>query len=314
MISPELRHLLEKQNYAFIGKHSAVKICSWTKNSLIDNGVCYKQKFYGINSHMCCQMSTTIGFCPNRCLFCWRPIEYTEANQMPGKGLDKPKDIIKNSVKMQRRQIEGFRGNKKTNIKRFNEAQNPMHYAISLAGEPTAYPKLDELIKELHKLGKTTFVVSNGMNPDVIKKINPTQLYISIAAPNKELMKKINQPQFRDFWERFSKSLEYLKQKPRGTLRITLIKGWNMVEPENYAELIKKAQPKFIEVKAYMNVGFSKQRFAYENMPTHEEVREFAEKIAEHAGMKIIDEQKRSRVVLLMSGDEKSRFISFKNI
>ncbi len=310
MIGAELRKLLEKQQYAFIGRHSAVKICSWTKKSLLGDGFCYKQKFYGIRTHLCCQMSPSINFCSNKCLFCWRPIEYTEGKEIEGE-IDSPDELVKNSIEMQQRQLAGFKGNSKVNMKKFEEAQEPMHFAISLAGEPTAYPRLKEFIEELHKLGKTTFVVSNGMNPDVIKEIEPTQLYISIAAPNKEIMKKINQPELDDYWERFNKSLENLQEKKRGTLRITLIKEWNMVEPENYAKLISKAQPKFVEVKAYMNVGFSKQRFGMEHMPRHEEVREFAEKIADCAGMKIIDEKKESRVVLLMKEDFDGRVMKF---
>ena len=310
MIGAELKKLLEKQQYGFIGRHSAVKICSWTKKSLLDEGFCYKQKFYGIRAHLCCQMSPSINFCSNKCLFCWRPIEYTEGSEIKGE-IDSPNDLIKNSVLMQRRQIEGFRGNSRVNMEKFEEAQEPMHFAISLAGEPTAYPRLKEFIAELHKLGKTTFVVSNGMNPDVIKEIEPTQLYISIAAPNKELMKKINQPEFADYWERFNRSLENLREKKRGTLRITMIKGENMIEPEGYAKLISKAQPKFVEVKAYMNVGFSKERFGMEHMPRHEEVKSFAEKIADCAGMKIIDEKKESRVVLLMKEDFDGRIMKF---
>ena len=307
-MKPELKHLLEKQNYAFIGSHSAIKICSWTKHSLLDEGTCYKEKFYGIKSHSCCQMSPSINFCENRCLFCWRPIEYTEGHEIKD-NIDNPKDLIKNAVKMQQRQLAGFKGNEKVNLEKFKEAQEPMQFAISLAGEPTDYPKLNEFIEELHKLKKTTFVVSNGMNPEIIKQINPTQLYISISAPNKELFEKITQPQIPNAWEKFNQSLEYLKNHPRATLRITLIKGWNMIEPENYAKIIEKAKPKFIEVKAYMNVGFSKQRLEYKNMPTHQEVKEFARLIAQKANLKKIDEQERSRVVLLMKKDMKNRFI-----
>jgi len=310
MIGVELKKLLEKQQYGFIGRHSAIKICTWTKKSLLDEDVCYKEQFYGIKAHRCCQMSPSVGFCSNRCLFCWRPIEYTIGNIVKGE-VDAPKDLIKKAVKMQQKQIAGFKGNSKINMKKFEEAQEPMQFAISLAGEPTAYPKLKEFIEELHKLGKTTFVVSNGMNPDIIKEINPTQLYISVAAPNKELMKKINQPELDDYWERFNQSLENLRDKKRGTLRITLIKGWNMIEPEGYAKIISKAQPKFVEVKAYMNVGFSKQRFGMEHMPLHSEVKEFAAEIAKHAGMKIIDEKKNSRVCLLMKEDFDSRIMEF---
>ena len=40
------KKLMEKQGYRFIGNHSAVKTCEWTKKSLINKGSCYKQKFY----------------------------------------------------------------------------------------------------------------------------------------------------------------------------------------------------------------------------------------------------------------------------
>ena len=42
---------LEKQGYRVVGNNSAVKICNWTKKSLTDKGVCYKEKFYGIKSN-----------------------------------------------------------------------------------------------------------------------------------------------------------------------------------------------------------------------------------------------------------------------
>jgi len=67
----------------------------------------------------------------------------------------------------------------------------------------------------------------------------------------------------------------------------------------------------FVEVKAYMFVGSSRQRLEMKNMPYHHEVKEFAEEIAKHCGMKIIDEQEPSRVVLLMKEDRNDRIMSF---
>lgn len=316
MIPDSLKKMLEKQQYAFIGRHSAIKICHWTKKSLLDEGVCYKQKFYGIQSHRCCQMSPSIGFCPNRCIFCWRPVEYT-VGVAPTAEVDDPKELIKNAVLMQRRQLVGFKGNPKTNMKKFTEAMEPMHFAISLAGEPTAYPRLKELIEELHKLGKTTFVVSNGMFPERLAEINPTQLYVSISAPNELLFNEIAQPQLKKGWNLLIKSLGVLKRKreeTRTTLRITLIKERNMVEADNYARLIELADPIFVEVKAYMHVGFSSYRLSPENMPSHNEVRDFAEKIAGFCNRKIVDESGPSRVVLLMKEEDfERRFICFKD-
>lgn len=310
-LGPELRKLLEKQQYVFAGEHSAVKICTWTKKSLRDEDVCYKEKFYGIRSHLCCQMSPAVGFCHNRCIFCWRPVEYTVGMEI--KDGDEPADIIEKSIAAQRKQLSGFGGNAKVNRKKLQEAKNPKHFAISLSGEPLIYPKLNKLIKELHKRGITTFVVSNGMLPEKLKILEPpTQLYISVDAPNEALFRKIDQPCLKDGWKRLNKSLELLsKIKTRTVLRITLIKGLNMVNEEGYAKLIKKSKAMFVEVKAYMFVGYSRQRLAIENMPRHREVKKFAEKIAKLSGYKIIDEKKESRVVLLAKRDYKKRVMKF---
>ena len=229
--------------------------------------------------------------------------------------VDDPKEIVKNSVKAQKTLLSGFGGNEKADKEKLKQAQNPIHYAISLSGEPTLYPKLSELIKELKKENKSTFVVTNGMLPSILEKIEPpTQLYISIDAPTEPLLKKIDKPTLKDAWKRLNKSLtilKKLKKKTRTALRITLIKEKNMVHPEKYAELIKKADPDFVEVKAYMYVGASQERLSIENMPRHPEVVEFSKEIAKHAKYKIIDEQKSSRVVLLMKKDKKDRIMEF---
>ena len=297
----EVKRLLENQQYKIVGDNSAVKICTWTKKSLRDEGFCYKEKFYGIKSHLCCQIAPSVNYCQQSCLFCWRPIEHTEGIEM--NEFDDPKDIIKGVIEGQRKLLTGFGGNEKVNEKKFKEAQNPKQFAISLAGEPTLYPKLDILVNELNKIG-TTFVVSNGLNPDVLKKIKPTQLYVSLDAPNEEIYIKVCRPKVNDAWKKLMKSLSLLKKIKRSTIRITLVKGLNMVYPEKYAELIKEAEPKFVELKAYMNVGYSKQRLDIKAMPLHPEIVEFAKKVSEKSGYKIIDEKKESRVVLLMKKDK----------
>ena len=68
--------------------------------------------------------------------------------------------------------------------------------------------------------------------------------------------------------------------KTTTVIRITVIKGLNNINPEQYAELIEKANPKFIEIKAYMWVGYSRQRLEQKNMPRHEEVKDFSKQIA----------------------------------
>jgi tRNA wybutosine-synthesizing protein 1 len=299
MVKEAYKKLLEKQQYALIGEHSAVKICTWTKKSIRNEGVCYKEKFYGIRSHRCCQLSVTVNYCDMDCVYCWRE-HYNEQFSK----IDDPKELIENAVKAQRKLLSGFGGLEKAGRQKLKEAQNPNQFAISLTGETLYYPRLNEFIAELKKRGYSSFVVTNGMLPDVLEKIEPpTQIYVSLDSPDKELQKKICRPLHKDSWERLLKTLNVLKKlkdKTRTCLRITIIKGLNDIDPAGYAGLIKKAEPHFVEVKAYMFLGASQLKLKIENMPRHEEVKKFAQQIAEHSGYKIKDEQEESRVVLLV--------------
>ena len=270
MLSEKLTETLKKQHYKIVGKHSGVQVCRWAKKDLKDEGECYKAKFYGIKSHLCCQMSPTVGFCQNRCLHCWRAIELTIGNEMDEKLVDDPKTIIDGAIKAQQKLIEGFNGNPNTNKDKFKEAQEPMQFAISLTGEPTLYPKLGEMIAELRKRKKTSFVVTNGLQPEVLIKLDkennlPTQLYVSLNSPNKELFKKWHNSQIDDAWDKLNQTLEiFPKLKTRKVIRMTLVKGPNnnMLDEyvQDYASLIGKADPDFIEVKGFMSVGFSRKR------------------------------------------------------
>ena len=306
MIPEELESLLKKQHYLLVGenKHSAVQICNWTKQSIRGKDVCYKEKFYGIKSHRCCQMTPAIEFCQHKCVFCWRAIEHNQGIKIPK--IDNPKEIIDECMKAQKKLLAGFGGSKDADKKKFQEAQTPNQFAISLSGEPTIYKKLPELLDELKKRDITSFVVSNGENPDMLKKINPTQLYVSMIAPNEALFKKISNSCYKDCWKRYLTTLKLLKQKSKTTrtvLRMTLIKWVNMIEHENYAKLIQMAQPDFIEIKSYMHVGFSQKRLKRENMPLHEEVNQFAQELLKFLpDYRIIDEKENSRVVLLSDG------------
>lgn len=310
----KFKQLLKKQHYALVGNHSAVQICRWTKKSLLDRGFCYKQKFYGIESHKCCQTSPCL-FCPNSCIHCWRAIEYASGKILEGK-VDKPRKIIRACILAQRKLLSGFKGNKKVNMKKFREAQSPKNFAISLLGEPMIYPYIDELIKELRKQNRTSFIVTNALFPEklsLLKKNDalPTQLYISLNTPNHTLYKQWHRSSFKYAWQRFNQSLKIFSQMPtRKVIRMTLVRNLNMLEPENYAKLIKKANPDFLEVKSYMAVGFARKRLGYEKMPSHEEIKLFAEKLEKKLkaekqdGYKILDEKKESRVVLLGKNKE----------
>ena len=80
---------------------------------------------------------------------------------------------------------------------------------------------------------------------------------------------------------------------------MTLVKDHNMGNFDEYAKLIEKANPTFVEAKAYMHIGFSNLRLSFERMPMHFEVKDFATQLAEKTGYNVIDEAPESRVVLL---------------
>jgi tRNA wybutosine-synthesizing protein 1 len=300
---PDFETLLKKQGYALAGRHSAVKTCLWLRHAMNGQGFCYKSKFYGVQSHRCLQMTPTL-MCNQRCLFCWRP---TEVPVPAPEGWDSPEKIVEESIACQRKLITGFGGSPNAIKERWIESSEPNNVAISLSGEPTFYPYLPELIKEYENRGFTTFLVTNGTIPEMLAKVFPSQLYMSLDAPDLETYLKVCQPKSAALWEKINESLSLMKQKnSRTVIRTTLVKGENMFKPEGYAELIKKASPDFVEIKAYMHLGFSRLRLDRSAMPTHVEVLEFAQTLAKYLGYEIADESEISRVVLLSKDGKKS--------
>lgn len=310
MLDKKIKADFEKQGYRIVGNHSAVKVCLWCKKAIQGKDVCYKNTFYGIESHRCVQSSVTLLNCLHRCEFCWRCMEYTIPKEVENP--DNPKEILEGLIEQQRKYLQGFKSNKNVPKKLFEEAMNPKHVALSLAGDATLYPKLPKLIDEIKKRKMTSFLVTNGLKPDMLEKLlkhMPTQLYITLAAPNEEVYIKVCKPLVSDGWKRLQKSLSLLHKFKRSTIRLTLAKKLNMANPEQYADIIKKAKPEFVELKAAMPVGYAQYRIAYEQMPRHEEIVEFAKEICKNSGLKIVDEKPNSRVVLLMKKDKKSRKI-----
>lgn len=297
--------LLRTQRYHMIGQHSAVKRCRWLYNSLVRGQSCYKQKFYGIKSHQCIQMAPAVFSCTMRCMFCWRA-------QSGDKGLrwketlesssDDPENIVEGCIRAQMKLLSGYKANLKADKQKYGEALKPRHAAISLAGEPTLYSRLGELIGRFHKKGFTTFLVSNGTIPQALAKLDeePTQLYISMCAPDRKTFQETCRPQITRAWENLNKTLALLPSFSCPTvMRMTLARHLNLKHPERYARIVEKAAPTYLEPKAYMHVGFSRLRLEYDNMPQHQEVRDFASSLAEETGYSILDESRQSRVVLL---------------
>lgn len=320
-LTAEQRNRLNQAGYRIIGSsaHSAIKICLWTKKALLDRGECYKFAFYGIPSWRCLQATVALPFCDNRCVFCWRNTDITYPKWVGD--VDEPSEIIDEAIQAQRKLLNGFPGNPATNASRWSEAQHPCHVALSLAGENTLYEKLPELIKEIRRRGMTSFLVTNGKHPGALERLVeekalPTQLYISLVACNEENYRKVCRPLAKGGWKTFNESLEFmagLKGRTRSVLRMTLVKGLNLEAPGEYAKLISKSSADYVEVKSYMALGSSRIRLGIQAMPSHEEIKAFASKLALETSYLTSSEHIPSRVVLLCRDRnvERKRFIKF---
>jgi len=312
-IKPMVAQQLKKAKYG-VSDHSTVALCHWTKKSFKHEGNCYKHKFYGISTHSCMEFSPAGMHCENRCVYCWRPMEFYDSMKMEPQNVAEPVEIITKLMEERRNLIMGHYGDSRSDKKRLDESLKPSHYAISLSGEPTMYPKLPELIKYLNSLKETKsiFLVTNGQEPKMIQKLQdedalPTQLYLSTNAADYESFLRINKPRYDDSWQRWNTTLQMLKHlDTRTVLRITLIRDYNSQKEmiPAFAKMIKQASPHFIEIKSYMHIGRSTNRLDYEHMLEMEEIRKFSEELVKQSQLfSVMDESHVSRIVVLQNNE-----------
>ena len=129
---------------------------------------------------------------------------------------------------------------------------------------------------------------------------NPTQLYITLAAPDEATYKRLCKPGIKDGWHKIIESQEVLQSLDTRTVnRLTMVAGRNMDSPRPYSNLILMGEPDFVEIKGYMFLGSSRGRLTNENAPTHRDIRVFSQKLADLTGYYVQNEQIESRVVLL---------------
>jgi tRNA wybutosine-synthesizing protein 1 len=311
-VDPDSVKILSRQQYRLVGpgKHSAVKLCHWMRQKLLHGRPCYKEDFYGIQCHRCLQLTPAVSSCNHSCLFCWR------FHPEGGEGLaldDDPEVIVEEAIAAQRTLISGFKGDERCDKALFSEAREPNQAAISLSGEPTLYPNLGGLIEVLTRRGFTTFLVTNGTLPKALERLDPlpTQLYVTVAAPNEEIYGRLCVPRMENGWALLRETLELLPSlKTRTVIRHTLVEGWNVGWEDDYARLDAVAQPMFIEPKGYVFVGDSRQRMGVRNMPSHERVRLFSERlITALGGYELLAERVDSRVVTLTRDRARAKII-----
>ncbi|KAM0524464.1 hypothetical protein ACHAPE_000558 [Trichoderma viride] len=286
---------LTKQGYSIVGSHSGVKICRWTKSALRGRGSCYKYSLYGINSHQCMETTPSLS-CSNKCVFCWR--HGTNPVGTTWRWVVDPPDMIFDGVKENHyKKIKMMRGVPGVRAERYAEALRIRHCALSLVGEPIFYPYINEFLALLHNERISSFLVCNAQHPDQLAALKAvTQLYVSIDASNKDSLRKIDRPLHRDFWERFLRCLDILREKRfrhRTVYRLTLVKGFNVEdEAEGYAQLIERGLPCFVEVKGVTYCGTSTSSNAglsMSNVPFYWEVCEFVKALDKRLQEKGLD-------------------------
>ena len=319
-IRPSTSMQLRKAKYGVSG-HSTVELCHWTKRSFRHEGDCYKRKFYGIPTHRCMEFSPAGMHCENRCVYCWRPMEFYESLSMDPGSVAGPEEVLAGLMAERKRLINGYYGDPRNDRGRLDESLLPAHYAISLSGEPTMYPRLPELIRHLNSLGatKSVFLVTNGQEPGMVERLRdegalPTQLYLSTNAADRASFERINRPRYADSWERWNRTLGMLSGlATRTVLRITLIRGYNDSAgmARGFARMAARASPHFVEVKSYMHVGRSTNRLERGHMLDMSEVRAFSSEVARLSGsFSVMDESYPSRICVLQNARRRvSRWI-----
>ena len=222
--------------------------------------------------------------CSNKCVFCWRhgtnPVGTSWRWQV-----DPPEQIFEGVKQGHYTKIKMLRGVPGVRAERFEEAMRIRHCALSLVGEPIFYPHINAFTALLHGERISSFLVCNAQHPDQLAELKPvTQLYVSIDASNRESLRRIDRPLHRDFWERFCRCLDILRERrfrQRTVFRLTLVKGFNIEdEAEGYADLVARGMPCFVEIKGVTYCGTATSSAAgltMRNVPFYEEIKAFAE-------------------------------------
>jgi wyosine [tRNA(Phe)-imidazoG37] synthetase (radical SAM superfamily) len=208
-----------------------------------------------------------------------------------------------------------------------SEAVTPNHAAISLDGEPLLYPRISELVQEFKNRSMSTFIVTNGTLPETIMELNPlpSQLYITLPAPNERIYKKVCRPMIKNGWNKINESLELVNTLSCRTLiRLTAIKNININEEylKDYLNLIKKANPNFFEIKGFTLQAKAlkiKERLRSNNplqhyFPDYNFLEDLALKFQELSGFPLIYKNQASRDFLFAVNWDKDKDPKITNL
>ena len=190
------------------------------------------------------------------------------------------------------------------------EALHPNHAAISLDGEVMLFPLMSDFVKEFKKRNMTTFIVTNGTLPERIKNLSvyPSQLYITLPAPNERVYKKVCRPMIKNGWTKINESLDLIESlNCRTLIRLTAVKDLNISLNEklikDYINIIEKAKPNFFEIKGFtlqakallINKRLKNEKSLQDYFPEYEFLKKIALKFEELGNFPLIYKNKVSR-------------------
>jgi len=207
------------------------------------------------------------------------------------------------------------------------EAIKPTHAAISLDGEPLLFPKMSQFIQEFKNRNMTTFIVTNGTLPQKIMSLDPlpSQLYITLAAPNEMIYKKTCRPMIRNGWSNIMDSMDLVESLSTRTLiRLTAVKNLNINENliNDYIKIIEKANPNFFEIKGFTlqaKALLIKERLQSDKpiqyyFPDYEFLDYIASKFEERGNFPLIYKNEVSRDFLFAVNWNKDTDVKLKNL
>ncbi|MFW9878327.1 MAG: radical SAM protein [Candidatus Thorarchaeota archaeon] len=212
-------------------------------------------------------------------------------------------------------------------IQAHSEATTPNHAAISLDGEPLLYPEISEFVQEFKNRNMTTFIVTNGTLPKRIEQLEPfpSQLYITLPAPNEEVYKIVCRPMIKKGWEKIMQSLEMINSlSGRIVVRLTAVKNLNINEKfiMDYAKIIDKINPNFFEIKGFtlqakallIKERMKREKQLQDYFPDYDYLKDLAIKFENVSGFPLIYQNKASRDFLFAVNWEQTNDPKITNI
>ena len=159
-------------------------------------------------------------------------------------------------------------------------------------GEPTLHPNIKEIINELHNIGYSTKLDTNGLLPDMIEEFSPDYLALDIKTDPKLYSEYFKAP-YNDVEARLKKSLSIVrKMEEDAEVRITVApKIINRDIILCLRDLLKGVEIVYLQPMDFSREVLIPSFFKSLNPVTSEEIRDFQESLKPVVGSCIIRDE-----------------------